>query len=173
MNYGWTGENWDALGRLEVDLSDYVKADDIEPLSTVDLDVIMKSASTIDSFKALVNAGGEFTLSENLDFDEVIEIPAGKAVTINLDGCNITSTASTVFNVNGGSLVLDGNGEVTGPRNIGDAINGGNITINGGDYTSTGYLGFTATGENSKVTINNGSVTAREGAVMAFSGAAL
>ena len=173
MNYGWTGENWDALGRLEVDLSDYVKTDDIEPLSIVDLDVIMKSASTIDSFKALVNAGGEFTLSENLKFDEVIEIPAGKVVTINLDGCNITSTASAVFNVNGGSLVLDGEGKVVGPLDIGDAINGGSITVNGGDYTSTGNLGFTATGENSKVTINGGSVTAREGAVMAFSGAAL
>ena len=65
MNYVWDGEKWDALGRMKIDLSDYMKTDDIEPLSTIDLDVIMKSASSVDSFKALINAGGEFTLSNS------------------------------------------------------------------------------------------------------------
>ena len=80
---------------------------------------------------------------------------------------------NVVFNVNGGTLILQGDGEVTGVRTIGEAREGGSITINNGIYTATGYLGFTAVGLGSKVTINNGYVVAQEGAVMVFDGASL
>jgi hypothetical protein len=150
-----------------------MKTDDIEPLSTIDLDVIMKSASSIDSFKALIHAGGEFTLSNDLTLNETIEIPEGKTVTLDLDGYDITSAANVVFNVSGGTLVLQGNGEVTGARTIGEARDGGSIIINNGTYTTTGYLGFTAVGPGSKVTVNDGYIAAQEGATMAFDGASL
>lgn len=173
MNYVWNGHNWDALGRFQVDLSDYVKVEDVESLSTVDLDVIMKSASNVEAFKTLVDLGGEFTLANDLDIDESIIVPEGKSVTIDLDGYDIISTANTVFVADGGSLELKGNGEITGPRNIGNAQNGGSIIINGGTYNSTGNLGFSAIGIGSKVTINNGIISAQEGAAMAFDGATL
>lgn len=133
----------------------------------------MKSASNVEAFKTLVDLGGEFTLANDLDIDESIIVPEGKSVTIDLDGYDIISTANTVFVADGGSLELKGNGEITGPRNIGNAQNGGSIIINGGTYNSTGNLGFSAIGIGSKVTINNGIISAQEGAAMAFDGATL
>ena len=173
MNYVWTGTKWDALGRIKVDLSEYMKNDDIEPLSFTDLDVIMGSASTVESFKALIAAGKDFTLSSDLTLEETVSIPAEKTITIDLDGHTINSNTPISFTANGGTLTLTGNGTINSSKNIGVATNGGSIIVENGTYDSATNLGFTATGEGSKVTIKGGIITAQEGAAMAFDGASL
>lgn len=173
MNYVWTGTKWDALGRIKIDLSEYIKNDDIEPLSFTDLDVIMGSASTVESFKALIAAGKDFTLSNDLEIEDIISIPAGQTMTIDLDGHTINSNAATTFVADGGTLTLTGNGTINSATNIGSAQNGGSIIVENGTYDAATNLGFTAIGEGSKVTIKGGVISAQEGAVMAFDGASL
>ena len=115
----------------------------------------------------------EVTLSNDLSFTAPIAITAGKKAIIHMDD-NITNGANIGFLVDGGELVIDGEGEITGAGRAVVAQNGGQVTINGGTYTSTSAGQTIASiGEGAVVTINDATVNAQEAAVMAFDGAEL
>jgi len=115
----------------------------------------------------------ELTLSNDLTLAAPVAIAAGKKATIHLDNV-ITNDAQVAFQVNGGELVIDGEGEVIGAGRAIIAQNGGKVTINGGTYTSTS-AGQTigAIGADTEVIINDATVNSQEAAVMAFDGGTL
>ena len=86
--------------------------------------------------------GGALVLNEDIELtDDPLTVPAGKKVSLNLNGHNIVANAAAldaIKVVDGGELVIDGEGTVK-------AIDGGNgftifcqgkLTINGGTYES-------------------------------------
>ena len=86
--------------------------------------------------------GGALVLNEDIELtDDALIVPAGKKVSLNLNGHNIVANAAAldaIKVVDGGELVIDGEGTVK-------AIDGGNgftiycqgkLTINGGTYES-------------------------------------
>lgn len=115
----------------------------------------------------------EVTLSNDLVFTAPIAITAGKKATIHMDD-NITNNGSIAFLVDGGELVIDGEGEISGAGRAIVAQNGGQVTINGGTYTSTSAgQAIASIGIGASVTINDANVNSQEAAVMAFDGAEL
>lgn len=115
----------------------------------------------------------ELTLSEDLVFTAPVTVATGKKATIHLND-NITNDAQIAFQVNGGELVIDGEGEISGAGRAIVVQNGGSVTINGGTYTSTSAgQALASIGEGSTIIINDAEVNAQEAAAMAFDGATL
>lgn len=87
---------------------------------------------------------------------------------------NIANGNNIAFLVDGGELVIDGAGEISGAGCAIAARNGGKVTVNGGTYTSTAAgQAMAAVGAGTSITINDATVNSQEFAVMAFDGAEL
>ena len=115
----------------------------------------------------------EMTLSNDLVFTAPITLASGKKATVHMNDA-IENDAQIGFLVDGGELVIDGEGEITGAGRAIVVQNGGKVTINGGTYTSTSAGQTLASiGEGSEIVINDANVNATEAAAMAFDGATL
>ena len=91
--------------------------------------------------------GAIISLEGNIELETAIVID--KAITLNLCGCRISLPTDTagdgVFRiVEGGNLVINGEGEINGVGNnnynMAIWVNGGSCTINGGTYTNIGAV---------------------------------
>ena len=88
-------------------------------------------------------AGGEVTLSQDVALTEPLVVPAGVNATINLNGFDITGTGD-VFEVAGGTLTINGDGEIYAATDNGEpycavwAYGNAVVNINGGTY-KVGY----------------------------------
>ena len=131
-------------------------------LEPIDINTLINKISENDE--------AEITLTEPLTLVDTINIPAGKSIYIDLNGQDIT-TNTTLFNVNGGTLVLSGEGNVNAGGNIVLASNGGKAIIKGGTYDSTASnFGMGAIGPGSTIEFNDGDLSTTEGGIMAFDG---
>ena len=96
-------------------------------------------SSTADNLATAINNGGYIVLTNNIDLPTALSITNSKNVNINLNGKTVTANSTTAFQVlkKGASLTIGGEGAVTA---AGAAISnwGGELTINGGTYTTTG-----------------------------------
>lgn len=166
-NYAWSGTTWDDLGGI-IDLSNYWSKDELQALTEEEIDILTGSASTPESFLMILEESNEVTLDSDLAFAAPIVI--NKNFTIELGNQKISSIINeTLFNVDGGTLTIKGNGEVDVAGRIAEAKNGGKIVIDGGNYQS-GDVGLTCAGVGTKVTFNKGSLEAVEGGIGAFDG---
>ena len=169
-NYAWcegdAGEPdfWDDLGGTF----------EIKPLTPHDIDIITGYATDEEVFDAIIEDGGEIELAEDMELSGMKMIT--KEVVIDLAGYTLTSavTASEklpMFAVNGPNAKLTlKNGSAEAEYNLASAYNGAQIVVESGVYDA-GYIGFTASGEGSKVTYNDGELYAVEGGIGAFYGA--
>lgn len=136
--------------------------DDSDIQSPEDLSVLLTEQNEVEA-----------TLSHDLVFTAPIAITAGTKATIHMDN-SITNNSNSAFLVDGGELVIDGAGEISGAGCAIAARNGGKVTVNGGTYTSTSAGQTMASiGEGSAITINDATVNSQEAAVMAFDGGTL
>lgn len=107
-----------------------------------------------------------------MDLEEAIVIPAGKSITINLQGCNITSTGTAIQN-NGTLTLMDSKkaGKVASTKNVAVAV-GDNSTlmIKSGVYEGREGAVITGKATNAKITIYNGTFNATDNAVIAGNG---
>lgn len=107
-----------------------------------------------------------------MDLEEAIVIPAGKSITINLQGCSITSTGTAIQN-NGTLTLMDSKkaGKVTSTKNVAVAV-GDNSTlmIKSGVYEGREGAVITGKATNAKITIYNGTFNATDNAVIAGNG---
>lgn len=107
-----------------------------------------------------------------MDLEEAIVIPAGKSITINLQGCNITSTGTAIQN-NGTLTLMDSKkaGKVTSTENVAVAV-GDNSTlmIRSGVYEGREGAVITGKATNARITIYNGTFNATDNAVIAGNG---
>ena len=110
-----------------------------------------------DVLKNVLAMGGEFTLFEDMAFEEFIEVADDKAVTINLNGHTINGMGIISY----GDLTINGPGKVNAKdcavwaRGDYDAT----VTINGGHYVSDPESGSCETiyaSGNGKIVINDG-----------------
>ena len=176
MNAAWTGEVWDEFGTI-VDLSPYALIEDIQAISIPTVDAILyggKSAVIADvaGLKAMLandEPEVEVVLNQDLNNFNIVSIPTGKKMTIDLGG-NKISGGSYLLNVNGGEVVLK-NGEVESNGRPVVVSDGGTVTLDGAEVVSRTDVAISATGENSEVIINSGKVEAQESGVLVTSGA--
>jgi|GEM_PF-2058062 len=95
--------------------------------------------STADGIQNAVD-NGVSKIILNDDVDGLNAVITGGAVSINLNGKNVTTENGFAFYVDGGNLTVNGNGNVrvkggSANDNVFYAVNGGTITINGGDFS--------------------------------------
>jgi len=91
---------------------------------------------------------------------------------LDLNGHAISTNMSTayVLKVDGAKLTIKG-GTIEAKKRIGTAMNGGEIIVEDGEFTSSTDLGFDAVGNGAKITFNGGNLHANDGGLMAFDGA--
>lgn len=108
------------------------------------------------SIALALTEGGLFKLQDNTILDKNYTL--SKATTIDLNGYNLTYTGSDAIMIrvaDGGSLTITGDGNVdAGESYIASANAGGVITVEGGNFTTTGPTLFQANG--GKVYISGG-----------------
>ena len=121
------------------------------------------------SLKAALTNGGTYKVISDFTADEVVTIPAGVTVNLDLGGNTITSDA-TVIN-NEGTLVLDGNGtvDVSGATEYAvPVVNNGTLTVNNGVYVGASAMPSYAFENYGKMTINDSTVDGGFGGVWAM-----
>ncbi|MBQ4541117.1 MAG: hypothetical protein IJA37_08105, partial [Alistipes sp.] len=164
------GENWERLGRATgYDGTDGQDGNSVYDQVLVDDDYvtfILKDGTTIVlprqkgqesliALKAVAKNGGEVKLTGDVELDEPLVIAAGKTVTIDLDGNDLTIASGNAIE-NNGILTIKGTGLINATTNY--AIkNAGNLTILD-DATISGQGGISSTA--GKIVINNGDYTA-------------
>ena len=106
--------------------------------------------TTQEELKNAVATSGEVTLGDNITAS--ITIPAGKTVTLNLNGKTLTNEdgKDTIYVKMGGTLIINGPGTVDNVSHGRAAIfNNGTVTLNGGTYIRSAEKGTGKDGENS------------------------
>lgn len=128
-----------------------------------------EEVTTAENLQAAVTNGGEVTLGDNITAS--ITIPAGRTVTLNLNGKTLKNEdgKDTITVELGGILIVEGDGKVDNTSDVCAAIfNNGTVTLNGGTFdrsaeTSTGKT-KEERGNNSWYTIcNHGTLTINSG----------
>ena len=98
--------------------------------------------TTAEDLQAAVATDGEVTLGDNITAS--ITIPAGKTVTLNLNGKTLMNEAGkdTIYVEMGGKLTIEGTGTVDNVSHGRAAIfNNGTVILNGGTYTRSAEAG--------------------------------
>lgn len=149
--------NWrtNIIGRL---LTDQVVFN-IEIVPAFDGDININEVSNITSLKSIFENGGSAVLTEDLVLDQTISVPAGKEVTLNLNGKTISnktdlwneSTGSwSLLSVRGGTLTIKGAGAMKGKDNdcyAVDVQNGGKVIIEDGEFVGNIHAVYVLEGE--------------------------
>lgn len=155
-----------------------VGTSDMIALTNAEIDEITGyfTVNSLDDFNALLTQKNQVTvtINEALAVDSPLTIPVGKTVTVNLAE-NIQNNSNTAaFLVNGGNLVINGNGGTITGASAAVMVSSGSATVNGGTYTTTqaGQV-LASVGANSELTLNDVKATGQEAAAMAFDGAKL
>ena len=170
MNAAWTGEVWDEFGTV-ADLTDYMLKEDVQAMSIPTVDSILyggKNAvvNDIAGLNAMIsnsNAVVNVTLNDDIAPSQMISVPSGKKLNLDLGG-NTIGTSGIALNVNGGELVIN-NGTIASSNN--DAItvnNGGTVTINDVEITSSNRNAISA--REGTIIMNGGSVTSQEAGLL-------
>lgn len=102
-------------------------------------------ADTLDALKSLLDSNDKVAVRLNADISttkaQAIVIPAGKDVTIDLNGHSLTSTGADAI-ANKGTLTIKGAGKVsTSAKTSAAVVNfpDGVVNLNGGDYLSNSW----------------------------------
>lgn len=110
----------------------------IDPIfNTPDYNVVVSDVAALD---AAFNAEGEtanITLSGDIANAGVLEVPAGKTVTLNLNGHNLGNVCLKAIKA-GSNLIINGEGILSGSNGTDENpvvwVGAGNVTLNGGSY---------------------------------------
>ncbi len=122
-----------------------------------------------------INAGDVVDVKLGDSFTADVVIPAGKTVTIDLNGFKLTNVSGDTITVQkGATLIINGSGTVDNVTNAKAAIyNNGTVTLNGGKYTRSAEAANTTEsgGGNSYYNIlNHGDMTINAGVEVTSTG---
>ena len=165
MNFGWTGIEWDNLGAF-IDLEPYALNENIKSIPKETIRSILyggkfsvvKDEAGIKDMLANDQAEVEIALAEDLTTETVLFIPAGKTVTLNLNGKELLGENAQTLVVQG-NLTLKG-GKVSGARSVVIA-NGGSLIVDGTNIDSTDCA-ISVNGAGSSIIVNDGIIKAQE-----------
>lgn len=157
---------------------------DLDDMTSADLDAITgyvqvidvsNSQAPINDIKVALNDNSNVQVALPADFtiasNERIFVGEGKKLTVIIND-DVTNNDAYPFVADGGEIVLEGTGSISGAGYVGYAQNGGTIVVNSGTYesTSAGQC-IAAAGAGSKVIMNGGKIESQEAGIMAFDGA--
>lgn len=134
------------------------------------------TVSTPEDFQKVISNNEsevKITLNDDLDLSAPFAIPAGKEVTLNLGGNDVSSGSAQAFVAvgEGAKLTLKGEGTITSNANCTvQAQQGAEIVIDGVDIVSTNNNCVGSVGAGSKITVNSGSITGQEYGVLVIDG---
>lgn len=183
MNAAWDGEQWDDFGSI-ADLTDYMLKEDVDRIAIPVVDSILYGGNSavvadIAGINAmLANDEAEVSITLADDVNEIITVPVGKKVHLDLGGNEVrgltveggeviisngtVESSSTVKEdpvlvSDGGKVILDG-AEIVGHRNNGVTLSsGGQLVVNSGSISAQ-EAGVYPSG-NSEVIINGGTIS--------------
>lgn len=181
MNVAWVqpvdGEGyWDEFGSM-IDLSEYVKEEDIKSILNEEIDAMFMKyipleVSTIEDLQNIFKTTGDIInvkLTDSMSTSSSLVVPAGKTAKIDLNGQTLNVGAANLYAY--GDMVIDGDGAVTGTsRPL--VANGGNITLKSGHITSTKDTAITVL-NGGTVEMLDGEVTAQEVGILGTTGASI
>ena len=120
-----------------------------------------------------IETSGSITLEDDVDLGaEIIQIPAGASVTIDLGGYEMelaTSGNTPGIQVVGGDLTIE-NGTIQADKRVLGVWDGGSLTIGDDAEIISGDVAISAVGAGSEVVMNGGSITSQETGILAVSG---
>ena len=139
-----------------------------EPVAAVyNCEVLINNYATLAEAVAAAEAGQTVKLLADVTLDASLAIPAGKSLTLNLNGYTLTGPSGKNYAIaNSGNITLTG-GTITGYGVARNVASGATITVTDGTYTATvanGFINLTDT-VGCAVTINGGTFTAQEAVV--------
>jgi len=177
MNVAWTGTEWDDFGSI-ADLSNYLQTEDVEAIPQDELTrilyggevAVVENAAGIKAMVANDKPEVEVILDDDLALSSAIVVPAGKKVTFDLGGKELTGTG-VLISCDGGDVVLKNGAVESNGRPV--AVFDGTLTLDNAEVTSVNDVAISATGAGSKVIMNGGKVTAQESGVLVTTGAKL
>ena len=157
------------------DLDDMTNADIDKITGYVEVIDVSKSQAPLNDIKVALNSNNNVQVTLPADFtieaNDGVFVSEGKKLTVIVEG-DLTNNDVKAFVADGGEIVLDGTGSISGAGRVAYAQNGGTVTINNGTYKSTSAgqcIG--ASGAGSKVVMNGGKIESQEAGIMAFEGA--
>ena len=166
-------------GRFDADISKYIPSDYVQSADgTVEklgeTNAVAKVGDThyktlTDAVKAADNA----TVTLLKDVTEDVTIPAGKTITLDLNGKTLTNVKDHTI-LNNGNLTIAGTGKVDNISHAKGALyNKGTVVVNGGTFDRSKENGKNKgeSGQNSWYTIKNvGTMTINDGAIVQTAG---
>ena len=166
-------------GRFDADISKYIPSDYVQSADgTVEklgeTNAVAKVGDTYyktltDAVKAADNA----TVTLLKDVTEDVTIPAGKTITLDLNGKTLTNVKDHTI-LNNGNLTIAGTGKVDNISHAKGALyNKGTVVVNGGTFDRSKENGKNKgeSGQNSWYTIKNvGTMTINDGAIVQTAG---
>lgn len=172
MNVAWTEEGWDDFGSI-VDLTEYLKEEEVQAIPYDELNAILGSRSVImssaqDFTDMLANDEDDVfvMLTDDLALTSPLSV-SGKKVTVDLGGKELSSS-STIFAISDGGEVVLTNGAVTSSTTAISVGSGGSFVLDGADIVSSQKNGVDVKGDGSIVTVNSGTITSQEAGVAGF-----
>ena len=134
---------------------------------------VADSAEVLNALNS-IESSGSVVLESDVDLgSEVISIPAGKEIVLDLGGneLNLTTTGNASgVQVVGGNLVVE-NGKINATKRALAVFEGGSLTVGEGAEVVSGDVAVSATGAGSEVIVDGGSITAQESGVLVTTGA--
>lgn len=178
---GLTGLNLEyAIGLIEADLTgaeyEFEQKKSGDKVTGYDISWTAHIANFNELADALVNNDRVvLALTSDVTRSEPVNVPVGKTLIVDLgaDANIVNDSNSATFVADGGTIVLRGEGSVSGAGQAALADNGGKIIIEGGTYTTTSEGQVVASKNASEVIIDGGEFNGQEFAAMAFSGSTL
>ena len=166
-------------GRFDADISKYIPSDyvqsadgTVEKLGETNADAKVGDTyykTLTDAVKAADNA----TVTLLKDVTEDVTIPAGKTITLDLNGKTLTNVKDHTI-LNNGNLTIAGTGKVDNISHAKGALyNKGTVVVNGGTFDRSKENGKNKgeSGQNSWYTIKNvGTMTINDGAIVQTAG---
>lgn len=171
MNMAWNGDRWDELGSL-IDLEPYLQKTDVDAIPIPEIDEIIFNTNNAvvanaNEMALMLNNGQDdvkITLSDDVNLTSTLSVPAGKSVTLNLGGNEITGANALVVN---GDLTIN-NGSVNGTKRTIQVAQGGKLELNNANVDSSSDCAISSYG--GEVVMNGGEVTAQEVGILTTHG---
>ena len=170
MNVAWTEEGWDDFGSI-VDLSEYLKEEEVQSISFQELNDIFAGRSvvmsSVDDFTAMLANNEDqviVMLADDLALTSTLSV-SDKKVILDLGGNTLSGT--TVLNITDGGEVTLKNGNINSTSTAVNVTAGGKLILDGATITSRNN-GVSVKGDDSVAIIESGEITSQEAGIAGF-----
>ena len=170
MNVAWTEEGWDDFGST-MDLSEYLKDEEVQSISFQELNDIFAGRSvvisSIDDFTTMLSNNENeviVMLADDLALTSTLSIE-NKKVVLDLGGNTLSGT--TILNIADGGEVTLKNGNINSTSAAINVAANGKLILDGATITSKNN-GINVKGDNAIAIVESGEITSQEAGIAGF-----